>query len=265
MHAGDPFNASSTPRYERSDSRAPVPVDETVLELHESVAWDIDVVRKQAASHPSIDEKMFDQHVSPVGGAHVEPLAHAEPLGSPRNALLRFFIHCKRVKAFQATAIGGAADVVAQISSSAPQLQSGLMISSLNWRQTLVMALWAFQYNAGTRQFIDRCFDKWFGAGSSARSVALKLFTELFVYAPLVYIPCFYMFVGLLLGQGWSGSVQALSLKFLPTLKAHLAIWLVPMLVYFAWIPENSRVIFRSSCSFVQKILYSLLAMSPSK
>lgn len=177
-------------------------------------------------------------------------------LGLPK-AVAKFFLMCIKScmtpKALQACVIGGCADASVQI-------YSGVSLLQYDFRRTMSLAVWGLCHTGTFRPLVHRQFDRMYGSGSSFRKNVLpKMLTELLAYTTLVYVPVFYMTTGMLQGLGWSGSFAKLCLKYQQTVLAHWSVWLLPLAVYFRYIPGPRRVIFLASVSFVQKCVYSFL------
>jgi hypothetical protein len=92
------------------------------------------------------------------------------------------------------------------------------------------------------------------------KEVLPKLFVDVFLYEPLMYIPSFYMITGLVQGFGWSGSLSRLMAKYSSTVVSTIGIWLGPLFIYFKWIPMSKRPLFLAVCGFVERCVFSLLS-----
>jgi len=151
--------------------------------------------------------------------------------------------------ALQAGLIGGTADLLVQVAIN------GATFASFDLRRCLSFVLFGTCYCGGFQPSVYRLSDRLFGD-----RVHWKLIAEFCAYGPLVYTPSFYMITGMLQGMGWSGSLENLSCKYLSTQSAYVKLWLLPMAVYFRWVPKKYRVLFLASFGFLEKCIYSYLA-----
>jgi len=159
---------------------------------------------------------------------------------------------CTTKDAMTFCALGGAADLIVQLSSKA--------LKDYSYRRTLGFMVFGSCYCGGFQPNMYKLFDKWFGRGMSMREVLPKLFVDVFVYEPVMYIPAFYMITGLVQGFGWAGSFRRLSGLYASTVVSTIAIWLGPLFVYFKWIPIKRRPLFLAVCGFVERCVFSILS-----
>jgi len=144
--------------------------------------------------------------------------------------------------------LGGAGNVMAQL------VDNGANFDDLELLPPLSYILFSTLYCGGFQPNIYRAFDRWFG-----EDIGRKIVAEFLAYAPLVYIPSFYMITGAFQGLGWSGSLERLSDLYLSTYLSYFLVWPLPMLVYFRWIPTEYRVGYLSLCGFMEKVVYTFV------
>lgn len=179
------------------------------------------------------------------------------------TASMGSMLHCMQVCAsnqvFQATSIAGAADAFVQKTSRSHRLKG------YDIRRTMSFAAFGMWYCGNVSPFIYRQFDRWFGVGNSLGCVLPKLFSDVFIHAPLLYIPCFYLTIGMVQGKGWSKSIKNLQHMYFPTLLSYIVIWLAPMFFFFRYVPESHRVLYLALVSFVEKSIYSFMGRKSSE
>lgn len=161
-------------------------------------------------------------------------------------------------QALQCCLIYSAADIVVQLSSN------GYKILNLDFMRVFSYALFALYYSSGFLPILYNRLDRWFGLGKAFRVVFPKHFIEMFVHAPFIYLPAFYMTTGLVQGFGWSGSLDLLRDKYRETLVSFWGIWVIPMLVFFLWVPTSIRVLYLAVLSFIEMSTYSFLGQLPA-
>lgn len=147
--------------------------------------------------------------------------------------------------ALQCCLISGTADVAVQLMSTSAQ--------EFNYVRTISFMLFGQLYCGAFQPTVYRRFDRWF------RGLKRKLLAEFLVYMPLVYIPSFYMITGMLQGLGWAGSFAKLCALWSTAIQSEYKIWLIPMIVYFRWVPERYRVLYLSVLGLIERITFSFL------
>lgn len=157
---------------------------------------------------------------------------------------------CVSQEAFTSCFLGGAADLVVQAASHGS-------FENIDYARVLSFMAFGTFYAGSFQPWVYRSFDRLFGD-----DVPRKLLAEFFAYAPLLYVPSFYIITGLFQGLGWSGSMDKLNDKYVATLLSFFAVWPAPMFAYFKWVPENQRVLFLAICGFIEKIAYSIIGQS---
>lgn len=120
--------------------------------------------------------------------------------------------------------------------------------------RTLSFGFFGLFYAGLLQRGIYRLIDR-LAPGRPLQKVAL----DLFVHAPLLYVPAFYISTNLLQGKTLMESWQKLESKYVDTLKAYYMIWPVPMALCFGVIPERHRVMFIALFAFAEKAIYSYL------
>lgn len=200
------------------------------------------------AAAMTLDASVLDSTNPPVHSVDREASAVNRVAHTVAKAWRVYVKDLMTARALQAGLIGFSADVLVQT------IFSGVPLPCLDLRRSLSFFVFGTCYAGGFQPSVYRLSDRIFGS-----SVFRKTMADMFIYAPFVYIPSFYMITGTFQGLGWSGSLEQLSLKLVTTHLAYLKVWFIPMLVYFRWVPEKSRVLFLACFGFIEKCIYSYL------
>lgn len=162
---------------------------------------------------------------------------------------------CTSVEAYQVCGVNIAADIIAQIATAGKGKALLPAILSLNLRRTFSLAMFGLVYSGGFQPNVYRRLDRIFGVGEALKHVLPKIFVDMFLYGPLIYVPSFYMFTGVLQGLSLAAAYQVLVARYKVTVISYIAIWLAPSFYIFKWVPEDYRTLCRASLGFVEKCL----------
>lgn len=156
--------------------------------------------------------------------------------------------------AAQAGSIAAAADLTIQLMASKKK-----RMTDVDLKRTASFFAFNFGYVGFFQRLVYLRFDIWFGVQNTMQAIGLKVAADTLIHGPFVYIPSFYLVTGFLQGFGFKGSWDRFRAQYADTMKAFLTIWFVPMIFFFRYVPDSHRVLFLSSCGYLEKAIYSWL------
>jgi hypothetical protein len=89
-----------------------------------------------------------------------------------------------------------------------------------------------------------------------------KAGSDVFVAAPLVYIPSFYMYTGVAQGKSVAAAGEHLRNKWWDTASGYVGVWLPLQFVNFLAVPLHGQVVFVNAATLLWNIYISYLSNS---
>merc|ERR1712154_262843 len=94
------------------------------------------------------------------------------------------------------------------------------------------------------------------------RSTLMKLAIASFFFQPIVYVPYFFVFHGLMTGEAFSACVADLSTGYFSTLSRMWMLYMPTRLIMFAIVPIRYQVVWECCVSFAWQFILSLFNAS---
>mmetsp|Transcript_40903 Transcript_40903/g.113718 ORF Transcript_40903/g.113718 Transcript_40903/m.113718 type:complete len:234 (-) Transcript_40903:135-836(-) len=174
--------------------------------------------------------------------------------------------------AAQSGGIAAAGDVTAQYFVNKGTSTSNMSAESstscagpvIDQRRVASIATFGFLYGGLFQRVVYQRFDAWLGVQRAFTVISKKVAMDVFLHAPFVYLPCFFVGTGLMQGKPLEDTIGYLRAKFADTMLAYVMIWPGAMFAMFWAVPEPSRIIFLAMCSFFEKAFYSWIQLGGS-
>lgn len=134
----------------------------------------------------------------------------------------------------------------------------------INWRRTLALSLASGCYSTAIYVPFLSWSNRFFGE-STARAVLAKAGMDNFVLTPIVYLPFFYMFTGVVKGDSAETSLRTLQDKYVDTLLPCWAMWIPGQILNFWLVPQRFRILFIYAIEIAWAVAISLVAHADEK
>mmetsp|Transcript_31628 Transcript_31628/g.104821 ORF Transcript_31628/g.104821 Transcript_31628/m.104821 type:complete len:233 (-) Transcript_31628:322-1020(-) len=169
--------------------------------------------------------------------------------------------------AAQSAGIATAADVTTQWfmnKGNVPEIATSKagVSTNLDMRRAASIGAFGFFYSGGLQRLIYQKFDASFGTKATMQVVAKKVAADSFLHGPILYVPAFYMFTGLLQGKSLDEAFGRLSAMYKDTVATYLMIWPAAMFGLFWAVPEARRTVTLACLAFGEKAVYSMMELN---
>lgn len=146
---------------------------------------------------------------------------------------------------------GSASDGVAQLQVERKE--------SMDWKRNCAFALFsAAHLGIGQHIIYNVWFTRWFGKGTDFLTGMKKVVADSTWHVPLVYLPLYYPFKTVALGEGTaSDGLRQYSRDALEVLTTYWSMWPAVHLISFTVMPQELRIAFVASASFVWLVYLS--------
>lgn len=92
----------------------------------------------------------------------------------------------------------------------------------------------------------------------NCKSIVMKLIVTQCFFQPFVYLPYFFVFHGVMMGQSWDEIMKVFSAEYVPVLLRLWALTVPTRIIMFACIPLRYQVLYDSLVSFFWQVALSL-------
>mmetsp|Transcript_31627 Transcript_31627/g.104819 ORF Transcript_31627/g.104819 Transcript_31627/m.104819 type:complete len:236 (-) Transcript_31627:292-999(-) len=169
--------------------------------------------------------------------------------------------------AAQSAGIATAADVTTQWfmnKGNVPEIATSKagVSTNLDMRRAASIGAFGFFYSGGLQRLIYQKFDASFGTKATMQVVAKKVAADSFLHGPILYVPAFYMFTGLLQGKSLDEAFGRLCAMYKDTVATYLMIWPAAMFGLFWAVPEARRIVTLACLAFGEKAVYSMMELN---
>ena len=146
---------------------------------------------------------------------------------------------------------GSASDGVAQL-----QVEKQ---SSLDWQRNFAFAFFSGAYLGVGQHFVyNVAFSRLFGSGSSVRTALTKVIADSTVHVPMIYLPLYYPFKAVALGEGSAlDGLYRYRLDAPSVLTTYWSMWPAIHFMNFKFTPPELRVGLVAAVSFMWLIYLS--------
>jgi hypothetical protein len=99
-------------------------------------------------------------------------------------------------------------------------------------------------------------YDRYIGPGRPL----FTTFVDVCVHTPFFLLPCFYLLTGTIKGQSLSTTANQFQNEWLEASTGSILFWFPAQYLCFKYIPQHSRVVWVTGCSFFHKLWLSWLS-----
>eukprot|EP00927_Polykrikos_kofoidii_P012775 TRINITY_DN15535_c0_g1_i4.p1 TRINITY_DN15535_c0_g1~~TRINITY_DN15535_c0_g1_i4.p1 ORF type:complete len:223 (+),score=20.94 TRINITY_DN15535_c0_g1_i4:86-670(+) len=135
-------------------------------------------------------------------------------------------------------------------------------------RRTFAVSMFCGLYQGPVCSTIYASYPRYFPAALTSTQLRSGLscaVADNFGHVPFLYIPAFYMSVGVLQGSGWSASMESLKADWAQTVVDCWKLWIPLQLLNFSVVPLHMRVLFMNvACLFWNVYLSSASTAIPT-
>jgi len=159
-----------------------------------------------------------------------------------------------------AIVIASAANLVAQSVENSSLFATGgalAVVGGIDVSETQALALTTGIYNGFFLTPAFMTLGRYFPR-SDLRSVLSKLAIAQFLFQPLVYVPYFFVFHGMLTGETFVSCIDQLTKGYFSTLFRMWALFMPSRACMFAFVPVNYQVLWDLCISFVWQFVLSV-------
>jgi hypothetical protein len=123
------------------------------------------------------------------------------------------------------------------------------------WDRDRTMALAAFGliYYGGPMKWFYLRYDQFIGPGRPIFTACV----DVLIQSPFFNMPCFYLITGTIKGQDLSTTVAQFRSEWAEAATGSVIYWAPMQVINFTFVPQHSRVVFASCCSFFHKLWLS--------
>jgi hypothetical protein len=119
--------------------------------------------------------------------------------------------------------------------------------------RTLALSAYGFLYYGGPMKFFYLRYDRHIGPGRPL----VTAFVDVCIHTPFFLLPCFYTLTGTIKGQSLSTTFNQFQNEWLEASFGSIIFWFPAQYLCFKYVPQHSRVVCVSFCSFFHKLWLS--------